>query len=258
MKDMRPLVRTVSRGAALLLLVGVGALIARPATSQDRNRRVGYANLYAVQTQAKLYGQGFEEIAARAQANEDRKVVENSWRFVSADDARRAVTLELRGAERTSDEDAELSRLREQNSQLELEWYRLRAKTTPTDAELARFAELQRLVDRRQQEIRNTVEGLDKDIATLRDDVWANFNTALASSLHKTAEKHGLEVILSSHVPSWQPNPSGDGKLSVYWENVVLYGGVDVTEDVIATLNDQGPPPAPTGGGVVTPNPGPA
>jgi len=232
-----------------LALVALGVVLAPPARSQAPTGHVGYVNTFLVQTNARVYQAGFDSIAEGEAEIQDRKVIESAWRFLVGERARRAVELELKGTDRTEEETEELLRLRQENGDLDLEWYRLSNRNYLDDEDLARLRELQQILDTRSRETQGIYEGLNSELAALQQETYAGFNACLATALHATAQKHGLEVILASHIPALQP-ASAEGNLDVYWENVVLYGGVDVTDDVIATMNDQGPPPAPRGGAV--------
>jgi len=244
----------VPLGASALLLLG--SLLPTPAGSQNTpspKAVVGYVNVFRLQTNARIYGESLAEMDQRRGAAETRKALEREWRFLTGEKAARAVTLAMKGTARTPEETQEFEVLRQEHSDLDLEWYTLKSKQYLDSRELGRLRDLQAIADARREELRQVNTTLDSELEQARQAVTARGNEKLIDALAATVKKHDLDVVLSSHVRSWQPSAAGDSLVQV-WENVVLYGGQDVTDDVLATMNAGGPVPGP--GETPAPEPG--
>ncbi|HOS93058.1 MAG TPA: hypothetical protein PLD23_16985 [Armatimonadota bacterium] len=235
----------VPLAAAALLLTG--SLLPAPAGSDSApspKAVVGYVNVFRLQTNARIYGESLAEMDRRRSAAETRKALEREWRFLTGDKAARAVSLAMKGTARTPEETQEFEALRQEHSDLDLEWYTLKSKDYLDSRELGRLRDLQAIADARREELRQINAALDAELEQARQAMTARGNEKLIDALAATVKKHDLDVVLSSHVRSWQPSAAGDSLVQV-WENVVLYGGQDVTDDVLATMNAAGPAPAP-------------
>jgi len=238
-------------GAALVL---AGSLLSAPAQSQDDPSaqppgRIGYVDVRQLRTRATVWEKGLVEVRERERDVAHGQDIEKTWVYLCSPQAARGIELELMGAARSQEETEELDALRAEHAGLELEFHSLKNSEFPTSEELQRLRELLRICEKRQEEIRQASEEAKTELAEHRRKVKNGWIDSLVSSLKPTAEKHDLDIVLSSHVPTWQPGANGTGP-GLVWENVVLFGGVDVTDDVIATMNSDGPPPAPSGGGL--------
>ena len=238
--------------AAGFVLMGLVTFLA-PVRSQT-GPVIGLVNMARVQRYARAIQTARDQ---RAQERLDRQTLldrHEQFAMLVGDEARRAVELDLKDVRRTAQESQELLALRRKSSEMDLDRVKLIGRANPSDQEAARRDELQAVYNRRCDELEALRKQLEEELLRVDERLQKEVDDAFAAALRSIAEQTGVQVIMASHI--LVPQPGVEGRDAGYrWENVVYYGGQDVTDGLITTMNggEAPPPPSPDEQGIDLP-----
>lgn len=230
--------------AAGFVVVGSVTFLA-PVRSQT-GPAIGLVNMARVQRYARAIQTARDQ---RARERLDRQTLldrHEQFAMLVGDEARRAVELDLKDVRRTAQESQELLALRRKSSEMDLDRVKLIGRANPSNQETARRDELQATYNRRSDELKALRKQLEEELLRVDERLQKEVDDAFAEALKSTAEQNGVQVIMASHI--LVPQPAVEGREADYrWENVVYYGGRDVTDQLITLMNggEAPPPPAP-------------
>jgi len=235
-------------------LVAVGLVTVLAPVRSQAGPMVGIVNMARLQRYARVIQTARDQ---RARERLDRQALlerHEQFPLLVGDEARRAVELDLKDVQRTAEENQELIALRRKSSEMDLEHVKLIGRGNPSEQEVARRDELQAARNRRSDEIEALRKQLEGELMRVDEGLQRGVDDAYAAALKSAAEQTGVQVIVASHI--LVPQPAVEARAADFrWENVVCYGGRDVTDALITVMNggEAPPPPAPEEQGMAIP-----
>jgi len=201
---------------ALVLMAGMGALApARAATTSAP--AVGVVDHGKVLAQYKAYQDAEKEYDGFRRDRQDRLDEANATRLLSDAEKQELQNLKALAARTTAQNERMMQLLGPLTEERLKEWDTLRLLPQRDEKQEARVKELVTLLETRANEVKTLKETLDKEINAKADTLMKPITDKIDAALKAVAEKEHFIAILQ--------------------KDSVLYGGKDVTEDVLAQLN---------------------
>ena len=188
------------------------------ASAADQPSRVGKIDMERVFKEYKLYQQLTEQFNAYAQKLVSR-LEQRSKRYslLLDEEWNRLAELLDKGAAATPAERAALQELQKVNNDRDVELAKLEGLPEFTDAQKKRFQELAAKRTQARQGIEEMKLRVKQQIDERDAELTAQFNGKLQTAVEQVADQLKLEVVVQSQV--------------------VLFGGTDITDQVITALN---------------------
>jgi len=199
----------------LALLIAAAVCAAAPAWSADAPviGVVEYNKILADYTEYVKAEEKYQEFFKESQDKLDRAA-----KNLLLNDAEKQELQDLRDSAALSGEQKErMEELLRLTDQRYKEWDTLRLRPERNDEDEARFQELSDVLKTRNEELQQLKEDLEKDRKTKADELMEPINQKIDDALAEVAKKQKLIAILD--------------------KDSVLYGGKDVTANVLAELN---------------------
>jgi outer membrane protein len=205
--------------AFLVVSLMLAALVAPSAVAQQQTPKLGVVDMAKVLDEYKEFKDADAEykklLAARQAQLQDRMAV----RLLSADELKEYQNLQAVVA--PSDEQKKrMEQLRAVAQTREDELTGLQRVTSPTEDQKKRLAELQGLGDKSSQEISQLQQRLSDEINARNKELSEKLNKKIEAALEAVAKDKRMDYILA--------------------KDAVLYGGRDLTNEVLAKLNAPG------------------
>jgi len=240
MRDRMIPLRTAVVGG--FVIVGLVAFLA-PVRSQA-GPSTGFVNMVRVQKYVKVFQAARDQLFQEQRSRLELLDRHRQFSFLVADEAKRAVELDMKDVQRTAEENQELTALRRKTSDMELEHVKLVGRNNPSEQDMARLNELQTIRNKRSDEIDALQQQLQTELSQAEEKLQKDADDKFVAALKATADQNGLQVIVASHI--LVPQNFAEGRpTDLRWENVVYYGGRDVTDSLITVMNGGEAPPAP-------------
>lgn len=198
---------------ALSLIVVSSALAA---TADDRPARIGVAEMSKVLEGYKEYLDSEKIYRDFLDERQSRLTERSGLRLLTADELKEYQSVKAVAAP-TDAQKKRIEELKAEAEKRESELKGLQALTAPTDEQKKRTAELQALADKSATEIQAMQESMGKEIGDRNKELSEKLNKKIEAAFAAVAKDKRLDIILNR-------------------ENV-LYGGINVTTEVLAKLN---------------------
>ncbi len=222
------------RWCALAAAAGLALGLAVRAVGQPAASTIGYVDLARLHQQSQAYKKAREELRSFGEAKREELRLHEVYKYLTGDEAKRAVELGMK-INLTTEERKELIALRTKNTNNSLQMSQLLQKTNRTPQEERRLQELQTLMKERAKELEQLRAQANKQVADKQQEWNDKLLGAVDRALAQTARELNLSIILQKRVnfeirlPDQQPVVAGD--------NVVLWGGQDVTDRLIQLID---------------------
>lgn len=223
------------RGFAVILVIVVCGSIAYRAVGQQAASQVGYVDLVKLHEKSQAYKKASAELEALGEAKREELQHHEMFKYLTGAEAKRAV--ELRGkpeGKLTKEEMMELVNLRNRNNDRNAKITQLlRKQRTPEEEK--ELQSLQAMMVERGKEVEQLSTAANKDIQAAETKWNEKLRSGVDAALSQTARELELTVVLQKRVnfvitlPNQEPIVAGD--------DVVLWGGTDVTERLIELLD---------------------
>jgi Skp family chaperone for outer membrane proteins len=216
-----------------VVALGLAAVCASTALAQEETTDAKIAVVSLSRVQAN-YGQLRAQEQDLGQWLEGRRAYHDqltNYVFLPSTDFEEALEL-MRKPQPLSDEDqARLDELQSISDTNEQRYAELRAKTERTAEETAEFNALQDMYDASAETLQTVQQNIMEELTDRREAALAGLMDTVEEAIDATAEADGYDMVLDA--------------------DMVFYGGVDITDDVLARLNggDEQPADAEDGDG---------
>lgn len=204
------------RVAVLVVLLLVGVLLAPAVRAQEQESRLGVVDMTKVLDGYKEFKDSDEEykrfLADRQQQLQER----NTVRLLREDEMKEYQNLKAVAAP-TEEQKRRLEQLRAVAETRENELNSLSRLPTPNDDEKKRLSELKASADQSSTEIEQLQKRLSDEINARNKELSDKLNRKIESALAAVAREKRVDFILA--------------------KDAVLYGGRDLTNDVLTKLN---------------------
>ena len=207
---MKRLAFAVMAGAVLMAATGAAALAAAPASDIGV---VDIEQIYASHPRLPELNQRFADFRQQQEAQLQRMF---QTRLLTDEEQREFMDLLEMGAP-TEAREARLTELAENSTQREQRLGELRQNESRTAEEEQEYTELEQTQNRRVAELTNLQLTLEQAVTDKHDELWALVTENVGAAIQTVAEEQSLTLVLQ--------------------KEAVLYGGVDITEAVVAILS---------------------
>ncbi|MFO8081733.1 MAG: OmpH family outer membrane protein [Armatimonadota bacterium] len=213
----------ILRAAAALALAAICASTAL-AQEEATDAKIAVVSLARVQAN---YGQLRAQEQDLGQWLEGRRAYHDrltNFVFLPSADFEEALEL-MRKPQPLSDEDqARLDELQSISDANEERYAELRARTERTPEEAAEFNALQDMYDASAEKLQTVQQNIMEELTDRRESALAGLMDTVEDAIGLTAEAGGYDLVIDA--------------------DMVFYGGVDITDDVLARLNGDDEQPA--------------
>lgn len=214
----------VMAAVAAFVLVGTAAW-----TASSNEPRIGVVDVQRVIKDAPRMKQYSDELAVFKQTLSTKMFLRARNEMLDETEMKELIDLKIKPTP-TSADNARIKALTDIERSRDEELKKLQETNKPNDAQKARMKELQEL----QRKSREAGEAATKDgydqLEGKSADVWAKAESEMQIAVNKVAEARKLPLVLARRIAV------GEGQTV----SAVLFGGIDVTDDVIAKLERKG------------------
>lgn len=214
---MKKLAFAVVAGAVLMVATGTAALAAAPASEVGV---VDIEQIYASHPRLQELNRRFADFRQQQEAQLQRMF---QTRLLTDEEQREFMDLLEMGAP-TEAREARLTELAEDSTQREQRMAELRQNESRTAEEEQEYTELEQTHNRRVAELTNLQLTLEQAVTDKHDELWALVTENVGAAIQAVAEEQSLTLVLQ--------------------KEAVLYGGVDITDAVVALLSAPAAPAA--------------
>lgn len=214
---MKKLAFAIVAGAVLMVATGTAALAAAPASEVGV---VDIEQIYASHPRLQELNRRFADFRQQQEAQLQRMF---QTRLLTDEEQREFMDLLEMGAP-TEAREARLTGLAEDSTQREQRLAELRQNESRTAEEEQEYTELEQTHNRRVAELTNLQLTLEQAVTDKHDELWALVTENVEAAIQAVAEEQSLTLVLQ--------------------KEAVLYGGVDITDAVVALLSAPAAPAA--------------
>lgn len=214
---MKKLAFAIVAGAVLMVATGTAALAAAPASEVGV---VDIEQIYASHPRLQELNRRFADFRQQQEAQLERMF---QTRLLT-DEEQREFMDQLEMGAPTEAREARLTGLAEDSTQREQRLAELRQNESRTAEEEQEYTELEQTHNRRVAELTNLQLTLEQAVTDKHDELWALVTENVEAAIQAVAEEQSLTLVLQ--------------------KEAVLYGGVDITDAVVALLSAPAAPAA--------------
>ena len=207
---MKRFVFVVVAGAVLVVATGAAALAAAPASDVGV---VDIEQIYASHPRLQELNQRFAEFRQQQEAQLQQMF---QTRLLTDEEQREFTDLLEMGAP-TEAREARLTELAQLSAQREQRLAELGQNESRTAEEEQEYTELEQTHNRRVAELTNLQLTLEQAVSDKHDELWGLVTEGVEAAVQAVAEEQSLTLVLQ--------------------KEAVLYGGVDITDAVVARLS---------------------
>ncbi|MFW5866392.1 MAG: OmpH family outer membrane protein [Armatimonadota bacterium] len=212
--------------ARALIAAALAGIFATTALAQEdaTDAKIAVVSLVRIQSEYTQLGAQEQNLGQWLQDRREYHDRLTNFVFLSKKDFEEALEL-MRKPQPLSDEDeARLDELRGISDENEERYAELRAKTERTAQESAEFNALQDMYDASAETLQGVQQSIMDELADRRETALSGLMDTVEQAIEATAEAAGYDMVLDA--------------------DMVFFGGADITEDVLARLNEDVEQPA--------------
>jgi len=219
-----------------LLAALAAAVIVRAQDATPTPGPIGKIEFYRVQDQAPQFVEARKSIEDLGDEAALLQRVSATYSMLSPQELDRVLTLERTDEPaRTADQRKELDSMRMTENERAGRFRALLQVETPTPETDAEFDKLRGMFDACAEHKKTKSDDVQRKLDDANTQMQQKVTAALDAAVKKVAEAKGLAAVLQSTVRTVGPHLD-TGVPVIEYHRVVHYGGVDVTDDVLAEL----------------------
>lgn len=201
--------------AMVIACAAIAGMAAPHALAQERALRVGMLDIVKIQDQFKEFQQATAQFNAFARERQAEVIERAGLRLLNADELKEYQNLKAVVAP-SEEQKLRIEQIRAVAETRENELKMLQTAANPTDEQKKRLAELDNLAQASQPEIDALRERVGKEIDDRRGELSERLRQKIDSAAAAVMKEKRIDLVLDKQI---------------------VFGGVDVTGDVLAKLN---------------------
>ncbi|MCE5324552.1 OmpH family outer membrane protein [bacterium] len=200
----------------LAIMVVSAGLMATAASAADQAQKIAVVDVEKVYTNAPRVKQYSEELNAFGQDLSKKVDIRNQNMMLNEAEIQELVTLKTK-SNRTAAEDARIKEIESTERTRDDQYRNLQATKEPTDEQKAQLKELQDM----RQKAKDTLDALAKDydgqLKSKQQELLGKADADIRGAINKVAGEKGITMVIA--------------------KDAVLFGGLDITDDIIKNLD---------------------